>query len=107
MWLLVAAPTVSRALPSTWWSPDLGAWCTGHGLSDQHPTPAGDPADHADKCGYCVLLGHAPLLGGHAAPMVFAAWLPPPAPFVQANAPWHALPLLSANPRGPPSLRYG
>lgn len=107
MWLLVAAPTVSRALPSAWWPPDLGAWCTGHGLSDQHPSPPGDPADHTDQCGYCALLGHAPLLGGHAAPVTLAAWAPTPLPFVEAGGRWHARPLLSANPRGPPSLRYG
>lgn len=107
MWLLVAAPSVSRLLPITEWSPDLGAWCTGHGLSDQHPSSPGDPADHADKCGYCALLGHTPLLGGHAVPLRLVAWLPAPAAPVHASGRWHALPLLSANPRGPPSLHYG
>ncbi|WP_430390073.1 DUF2946 domain-containing protein [Dyella sp. 20L07] len=110
MWLLVAAPTVSRTLPSAWSWPDLGAWCTGHGLSDQHPAAPSspdDPALHADKCDYCALLGHSPLLTGGASAVSVTTWLPPLAPAVRINSQWYALPLLSANPRGPPSFLPG
>ncbi|WP_157971436.1 DUF2946 domain-containing protein [Dyella sp. C9] len=107
LWLLVAAPTLTRALPPAWAWPDLGAWCTGHGLSEHHPDEPSRPdapAGHVDQCGYCVLLGHSPLLGGGAPVLWVVAWLPSlPLPAVE-SAPWHARLLLSTNPRGPPSV---
>ena len=106
MWLLVAAPTVSRVLPA-WMAPDLGAWCTGHGFDDERPSAPADPALHIDKCGYCALLGHTPLAAGGAVALVLATLLPDAVPVVRARGPWHAQPLLSANPRGPPSRRNG
>nr|WP_165583142.1 DUF2946 domain-containing protein [Dyella soli] len=109
LWLLVVAPSISRALPPAWTGPDLGAWCTGHGLSEQHPSPSSPdaPGPHADPCGYCVLLGHSPLLA--AAPVVAPAALamPPLRPAAVPALHGHALPLLSANPRGPPSIPLG
>jgi|SRR5579859_777000 len=107
VWLLVAAPTISRSLPSAWSWPDLGAWCTGHGLSDQHPSAPGDPALHLDQCGYCALLAHDPLLAGGTLAVPLAAGLSAPAPVTHAEPYWRALPLLSAHPRGPPSILIG
>ncbi|HET6555613.1 MAG TPA: DUF2946 family protein [Dyella sp.] len=103
LWLLAVAPTISRTLPEVQWSPDLGAWCTSHGLDTHHPSTPDDPASHTDKCGYCALLGHSPLLGAATAVAVVAI---PPLPATLAahrELRWHAQPLLSANPRGPPA----
>jgi hypothetical protein len=102
MWLTIGMPVLSQFLPNHSGSPmDLGAWCTGHGLSDHHP---GAPAAPVDKCGYCSLFCHSPLVLGHA-----DAVLPPPrlsGPLFSAQTvPSGPLPrLLSADPRGPPSI---
>jgi hypothetical protein len=60
--LLLAAPTVSRALASVTPTLDLGAWCTGHGLDRARGAPAHPAADHA--CGYCALASQSPGLVG-------------------------------------------
>lgn len=106
MWLLVAAPTVSRFLPD-WVAPDMGAWCTGHGLSDEHPSTPDHPALHTDACGYCALLANTPLLTGGTIAMPAGIDLPTSAPADTVPVRWHALPLLSAHPRGPPSVAIG
>jgi len=102
VWLLVAAPTVSRSLAATDAWPELGAWCTGHGLDEHHPSAPDAPGLHTDECGYCALLGHSPALTGHATAAPAAAMLPAIAPIHEAAWHGHPLPLLSANPRGPP-----
>jgi hypothetical protein len=109
LWLLVVAPTISQTLSSFSAAPDLGAWCTGHGLSDEHPSPATphDPGPHTDKCGYCVLLGHSPLLAGGSLATTITALVPEAAPVAGTAHRWYALPLLSAQPRGPPSFLIG
>jgi hypothetical protein len=120
MWLLVAAPTVSRVLPALV-SADTGAWCASHGHGDDHadmaampmpgmpgmPDMPSDPALHMDQCGYCAMLAHTPLLSGAVVALLLAAPLPAVAPDMRTTAPWHAQPLLSANPRGPPSILPG
>lgn len=109
LWLLVVAPTVSQTLSSLSSWPDLGAWCTGHGLSDQHSSPStpDHPGPHTDKCGYCVLLGHSPLLGGGGLAISIVAPVPAARPTAGTVHRWYALPLLSAHPRGPPSIPVG
>lgn len=102
VWLLVAAPTVSRTLAATDAWPELGAWCTGHGLDQHHPSAPEAPGLHTDECGYCALLGHNPALTGHSAAAPMAALLPAAAPVHEAPGHWRALPWLSAHPRGPP-----
>jgi Protein of unknown function (DUF2946) len=116
----VAAPTVSRVLPA-WVSADSGALCASHGHGDDHagmadmagmpmpgmPDMPSDPALHMDQCGYCAMLAHTPLLSGGVVALLLAAPLPAVAPDMRATAPWHAQPLLSANPRGPPSILPG
>lgn len=102
LWLTVVMPTVSRLLPPAWTPPALGAWCTGHGLANLHPEAPSTPPLSIDRCGYCGLLGHSPLLPG-----AVVAALPSigpsqsePASRVVAMAPssrW-----LGARPRGPP-----
>lgn len=133
MWLLVAAPTVSRVLPSLL-SSDLGAWCVGHGATENHasmpgmdemagmadmpgmvhtagmpgmPDMPGDPTQHMDQCGYCVMLAHTPLLSGAVVALLLAAPLPAVAPVSRTSVAWQAQPVLSAEPRGPPSIQLG
>ncbi|WP_268746162.1 DUF2946 domain-containing protein [Dyella japonica] len=127
MWLLVAAPTISRALPG--WAPAYASAMQGQG-GDHSSMPAmpgmpdmpgmvhtpgtppapdmpGDPAQHLDHCGYCVLLSHTPLLSGGVVALLLATPLPVIAPAMSTPASWHAQPVLSANPRGPPSILPG
>jgi hypothetical protein len=129
MWLLVAAPTVSRVLPALA-SRDRGVHA-GHSAGMDHaampgmdgmadmpgmvhmagmpgmPDTPGDPAQHMDQCGYCVMLAHTPLLSGAVVALLLAAPLPAVAPMARTSVAWHAQPLLSADPRGPPSIVLG
>jgi Protein of unknown function (DUF2946) len=105
VWLAVAAPVISQVLPFSDTHLDLGAWCTGHGLADHASGAASDPhALHADKCGYCGLLGHSPALSGDAilAPE-FARFSQRPHVHTELPA-VDARPRLSASPRGPPLI---
>jgi len=126
MWLLVAAPTVSRVLPALASMDSHAHAMHGSGMHDmpgmdmagmadmpgmQHPagTPdlPGDPAQHMDQCGYCAMLAHTPLLSGAVVALLLAAPLPAVAPVARSSVAWHAQPLLSAEPRGPPSVLLG
>lgn len=113
MWLMIVAPVVSRSLPDAPSMPgmdmgtDMGASCPGHGADAHHPSAPSEPSLHMDHCGYCTLLGHSPLLSGHT--IVFS---PPALPVARVLPRWtfgtnYVEPVLSANPRGPPSLRQG
>lgn len=102
MWLLVVSPTISRTLPTPMAMPGMDMACE-HAADHHHPPVPDDPDSHGDKCGYCVMLGHTPLLAG-AAPVLSLAthWTATLA--VQHGSPSrHATPPLSADPRGPPS----
>lgn len=107
IWLTIVAPVVSRTLAVESFMPNLGAWCTGHGLAPHHTPEPSAPATPMDHCGYCTLLGHSPLLSGHT--IVFSASTLPAAsvPRFWAIGATFVDPVLSANPRGPPSLRHG
>jgi hypothetical protein len=124
MWLLLGAPTVSRVLlpPSAGgmavWSQPSDAHASMGDMSDMPgmshmpgmpgmPDSPGDPTQHMDHCGYCALLSHTPLLSGGVAALLLAAPLPAAMPAMSASPSWHAQPLLSANPRGPPSILPG
>lgn len=132
MWLLVAAPTVSRVLPAVA-SMDMAVHAGHHASLDHAAMPGmgdmpgmadmpgmvhmaampgtpdmpGDPAQHMDQCGYCVMLAHTPLLSGAVVALLLAAPLPAVAPVARTSVAWHAQPVLSANPRGPPSIDLG
>ena len=132
MWLLVAAPTVSRVLPALV-STDMAAHA-GHASAMDHGSmpgmgdmpgmadmpgmvhPAGmpgmpempnDPAQHLDHCAYCTMLAHTPLLSGAVVALLLAAPLPAVAPVARSSVTWYAQPVLSAHPRGPPSIQLG
>ncbi|TNY24954.1 DUF2946 family protein, partial [Fulvimonas soli] len=85
--------------------PDRGAGCTGHGLEQRHPEAPADPAAHRDKCGYCALLAHTPLLGAPAALALPPALPGAAAPAGRIAAAGHAAVPLAAHPRGPPPIR--
>jgi len=111
MWLTVVMPVISRSMPNM---PDgvgvMGAMdhgCRGssHESSKQHhPSTAPDPSSTLDKCGYCGLFCHSPMVAGTSLPPL------PPLAFPAATLLSPAVPsgptphLLSAPPRGPPSL---
>lgn len=132
MWLLAAAPTVSRVLPALV-SQDMAAHA-GHvagmdhasmpgmddmsGMADMPgmvhmagmpgmPEMPNDPAQHLDHCAYCTMLAHTPLLSGAVLALLLAAPLPAVAPVARSSIAWHAQPVLSAHPRGPPSIQLG
>jgi hypothetical protein len=85
------------------------AGCTlhaAHADHHQHGMPE-HPGDPTERCGYCVLFSHMPVVGFDT-PIIL-----PPARIVAAM-PHTALPLhipaaylLSARPRGPPSIVNG
>ncbi|WP_157971311.1 DUF2946 family protein [Dyella sp. C9] len=100
--LLLFAPTVSRTLLAMSAAPDLGAWCTGHGLDRPHGQPATpEQSVTGDACDYCVLLGHGPALAstfGVAIHALAPASLALPA----ATAPAPPPTPLTLHSRGPP-----
>lgn len=107
MWLAVFAPVISRTLAT---SAAAGDWCPVHGVmadihSDGHsPDDPTAPLNHLDKCGYCVLFGHSPLLGGAIVLWLGAAPLKAVAPPLRAVPVFHRPLPLSTHPRGPPLL---
>nr|WP_284733841.1 MULTISPECIES: DUF2946 domain-containing protein [unclassified Dyella] len=102
MWLLVAAPPISQVLAAA----PVMAMADGAMHCDEHAGHGGDASPHPsslDKCGYCDLLGHSPVVSS-------VAWLPPATPPSPYRLPWFlSAPrtsrtlLLSAAPRGPPA----
>jgi len=103
VWLTVLMPVISRSMPNGMGSMGFGSRGTSHGLSQQHPSTPPDPSSILDRCGYCCLFCHSPLVAGGALPA-----LPPlalsapilPVPTVPVGPPPQRL---SAAPRGPPS----
>lgn len=107
MWLVVVMPVLSRSMPMP--MPSMSAMghdaeFSAHGLSEQHPPTSPDPSSTLDKCGYCSLFCHSPMVAGNALRSLPPLALPAQtllAPTVPAGPPPQ---LLSAAPRGPPSL---
>jgi hypothetical protein len=117
MLLLAALPTLGRLAQHVGENDSTGwvAMCTSMGLKYVDIAPAAH--DHGSKpapahphdgmdCDYCPLLAHGTLLS--AAPML----LQPLVPAMRVSWSWTQRPggvepILSANPRGPPSLLEG
>jgi len=103
VWLTVVMPVISRSMPNGMGSMGVGSRGTSHGLSQPHPATPSDPSSILDKCGYCCLFCHSPLVAGNAlpamAPLALSAPILP-APTVPVGPPPQRL---SAAPRGPPS----
>lgn len=99
--LTICVPVASRLLPGAAMVPAAMAGCDMH-HQGSHPAPAPDPHAPLDKCGYCSLFVHSPLLLAAA-----ASFLPIPAPprFAAPRRDLGRLPAhspLAARPRGPP-----
>ena len=104
VWLTALAPTVSRALPSPFLFPDLGAWCEAS-PADHHGMALHDE-DAGAACGYCTLFAQSPLLGGsffigHVLPQ--PGYVPATLPVARSAAP---VARLHAPPRGPPVVAH-
>ncbi|HET6553582.1 MAG TPA: DUF2946 domain-containing protein [Dyella sp.] len=97
IWLAIAAPVVSQVVVQDA-MPSMAADCGGH--RDRTPPLAPHPSS-MDKCGYCTLLSHHPVLMGAAMPA--AVYFPPATPVPFSDAPYDVgLSVLAAAPRGPP-----
>ncbi|MDR9891663.1 DUF2946 domain-containing protein [Pseudenterobacter timonensis] len=57
--LIVVAPLISVSLQKDPMS-GMHHEMSGMSMSEHHSDPASLPADHAEACGYCVLLAHVP-----------------------------------------------
>ena len=107
MWLVVVMPVLSRSMPMPMHSMgavDPDAEFSAHWLSEQHPPTSPDPSSTLDKCGYCSLFCHSPIVAGDALLTLPPLALPAQtllAPTVPAGPPPQRL---STAPRGPPSL---
>lgn len=106
MALIVVMPAISRVMPMTVAMPGMDAPCPQHDhqASAQHPDSPGTPADPMERCGYCVLLSHTPLLTASVIVHVVPAAPNVAAPVVVLPTDRSETPQLSADPRGPPSL---
>jgi len=102
--LNLVAPSVSRALTAEASWLDLGAWCTGQGVSNPHPDKP-DPLHHAEACGYCALAAQQPLVPT-ASVILSVPLVARTATHGLPTRAWaHALPPGATLPRGPPSVR--
>ncbi|MGU3415698.1 DUF2946 domain-containing protein [Enterobacteriaceae bacterium C34A] len=104
--LIIVAPLISVSLQKDPMSAmpgmmhhDMSMMSEHHGGQDTHHMPV----DHAEACGYCVLLAHVPGLMLALVALICALLLRigyrSPRPCVQA---WHFIPWLTPHPRAPP-----
>ncbi|MRS17298.1 DUF2946 domain-containing protein [Enterobacteriaceae bacterium RIT691] len=104
--LIIVAPLISVSLQKDPMSAMPGM------MHHQMPMPDNEhnghpsgimPVDHAEACGYCVLLAHVPVLILSLVMLVCAlllrVHLRPQRPVAQL---WHYFPWLSPDPRAPP-----
>jgi hypothetical protein len=103
MLLIVVMPAISRVMPMPHAMAGMAEPCPLHMAAMAHPAAPDKPADSTDRCAYCVLLDHQSMLASGKLVHVLAA---PPAVMV-ATPPIArgatTVPLLSADPRGPPT----
>ncbi|HET7333405.1 DUF2946 family protein [Dyella sp.] len=101
MALIVVMPVLSRSMAGAATSAAEGDCPVHQADATRHPQA---PADPTERCSYCVLLNHTPLLASgtvvYLAPVAPA--LPPASIHRSDDTP--ASPRLSAAPRGPPHL---
>ncbi|WP_404649061.1 DUF2946 family protein [Dyella flagellata] len=104
MALIVVMPVLARTLPMASLAGIAGDCPVHQAAHSRHPASPHAPVDPTERCGYCTLLNHSPPLASGA--VVHVA----PAAPIAAIARSHrigekpALPRLSADPRGPPTV---
>lgn len=104
--LIIVAPLISVSLQKDPMSAMPGMMHHDMPMMGEHHDghkPALMPVDHAEACGYCVLLAHVPGLILALILLISALLLrlrePPPRPAIQA---WHFFPWLFPQTRAPP-----
>lgn len=106
MALIVVMPAISRVMPMSGAMPgmDMDGACPHHlATSAKQPNSPHAPVDPMERCGYCFLLHHSPILSSstivHRVPAAPELAIPVVAlPTDRSHSP-----LLSADPRGPPA----
>ncbi|MCG1032812.1 DUF2946 domain-containing protein [Bacillus amyloliquefaciens] len=104
--MIVFAPLVSVSLQKDPMSAMPGMHHDMSMMAEHHPeTPESMPVDHAEACGYCVLLAHVPgvilALVMLLCAVLLRQRLTPPRPSVRH---WHFFPWLCPDTRAPPRL---
>lgn len=70
VWLSVVVPVISRSIPDGTGAMNPSSECASHGLGRQHRSTSTDLSTILDKCRYCQLSYHRPLVAGDAMPAV-------------------------------------
>ncbi|QAU23800.1 DUF2946 domain-containing protein [Dyella sp. M7H15-1] len=104
MAFIVVMPAISRVMPMTGAMPGMDVACPHPVAGTQHPSTPDTPVDPTAKCGYCVLLHHNPGLASSVMPHALAAVVGQTTPTFARPGQAPLSPLLSARPRGPPSM---
>ncbi|HBX05399.1 MAG TPA: DUF2946 domain-containing protein [Leclercia adecarboxylata] len=104
--MIVFAPLVSVSLQKDPMSAMPGMHHDMSMMADHHHAPSESiPVDHAEACGYCVLLAHVPgvilALVLLLCAVLLRQRLTPPRPAVHH---WHFFPWLCPDTRAPPQL---
>ncbi len=104
--MIVFAPLVSVSLQKDPMSAMPGMHHDMSMMAEHHHTPPeSTPVDHAEACGYCVLLAHVPgvilALVMLLSAVILRQRLTPPRPAVYH---WHFFPWLCPDTRAPPHL---
>jgi hypothetical protein len=104
MTFIVVMPVVSRMMPMSGAMPGMDGPCPEHVAAlAKHPGSPHTPVDPMERCGYCYLLHHTPLLGSSTLVHLVPTAPEPNVPTVALPAGGPHAPLLSADPRGPPA----
>lgn len=103
--MIVFAPLVSVSLQKDPMSAMPGMHHDMSMMAEHHSMPESMPVDHAEACGYCVLLAHVPgvilALVLLLCAVLLRQRLTPPRPTVYH---WHFFPWLCPDTRAPPHL---
>jgi hypothetical protein len=104
MALVIVMPAVARVTSpaGTISSADMDASCPGHMFAAKQPHSPHAPADPTARCAYCVLLDNAPLLSLSSVLYLPASLIHADSLRVAHMGGTYPLPVLSADPRGPP-----
>jgi hypothetical protein len=104
MALIVVMPVVSRTMSMAGAMPGMDEPCPVHAaLAVKQPGLPHAPIEPMERCGYCYLLYHSPLLGSSAVVHLVPAPPETDVPVIALPAGGSHTPLLSADPRGPPA----